>query len=117
MKSFLSTEDLSLVSSLIQEAKFNSPRDFKYITIDYFLKSYLSGEKSCKDTSFHIDGRDNYYLLFCLGEGGTVFLTEEVNLPLSEELGYDMDFEVVNSKNFGLAQNRERVFYFGKLRE
>lgn len=32
-------------------------------------------------------------------------------------LGYDMDFELVNSKDFGLAQNRQRVFYFGKLRE
>jgi len=31
-------------------------------------------------------------------------------------LGYDVDFEVVNSKNFGLAQNRERVFIFGKLK-
>lgn len=32
------------------------------------------------------------------------------------ELGYELDFEVVNSKHFGLAQNRERVFIFGKLK-
>jgi DNA (cytosine-5)-methyltransferase 1 len=31
-------------------------------------------------------------------------------------LGYEVDFELVNSKNFGLAQNRERVFIFGKLK-
>jgi len=31
-------------------------------------------------------------------------------------LGYELDFEVVNSKFFGLAQNRERVFIFGKLK-
>jgi site-specific DNA-cytosine methylase len=32
------------------------------------------------------------------------------------ELGYDLDFEVVNSKHFSLPQNRERVFIFGKLK-
>jgi DNA (cytosine-5)-methyltransferase 1 len=31
-------------------------------------------------------------------------------------LGYELDFEVVNSKDFGLAQNRQRVFIFGKLK-
>ena len=32
-------------------------------------------------------------------------------------IGYDLDFEVVNSKHFGLAQNRERVFIMGVRRE
>lgn len=32
-------------------------------------------------------------------------------------LGYELDFEVVNSKYFGLAQNRERVFIIGKLKK
>lgn len=31
--------------------------------------------------------------------------------------GYDVDFELVNSKHFGVAQNRERVFIFGRRRE
>lgn len=30
------------------------------------------------------------------------------------ELGYEFDFEMVNSRNFGLAQNRERLFLFGR---
>lgn len=30
------------------------------------------------------------------------------------ESGYAIDFEVLNSKNFGVAQNRERVFIIGK---
>lgn len=30
------------------------------------------------------------------------------------ESGYAIDFEVLNSKNFGVAQNRERVFIVGK---
>jgi len=29
------------------------------------------------------------------------------------ECGYGIDFEVLNSKNFGVAQNRERVFIIG----
>lgn len=32
-------------------------------------------------------------------------------------LGYELDFEVVNSKYFGLAQNRQRVFIIGKLKK
>ncbi len=32
------------------------------------------------------------------------------------QLGYEVDFELVNSKHFGLAQNRERIFIFGKLK-
>lgn len=39
----------------------------------------------------------------------------EAIMEYLSELGYELDFEVVNSKNFGLAQNRERVFIFGKL--
>lgn len=57
------------------------------------------------------------------------FMAENVKNHLSEmhkefflnvlrgfsEAGYEFDFEVVNSKNFGLPQSRERVFIFGRL--
>ncbi|HHQ0277382.1 TPA: DNA cytosine methyltransferase [Listeria monocytogenes] len=33
------------------------------------------------------------------------------------ELGYDAEWQVCNSKNFGVPQNRERVFVIGHLRE
>ena len=33
-----------------------------------------------------------------------------------DELGYDCQWQVINSKNFGVPQNRERVFIIGHLR-
>ena len=33
-----------------------------------------------------------------------------------DDLGYDLEWQVLNSKNFGVPQNRERVFIVGHLR-
>ena len=37
-------------------------------------------------------------------------------LTTLDELGYDVEWQVFNSKNFGVPQNRERVFIIGQLR-
>ena len=37
-------------------------------------------------------------------------------LAAMDELGYDLQWEVLNSKDHGVPQNRERVFIVGRLR-
>ena len=46
-------------------------------------------------------------------DGGNTF---KIIISTLDELGYDLQWQVVNSKNFGVPQNRERVFIVGHLR-
>lgn len=42
--------------------------------------------------------------------------TFEIILSALDELGYNVEWQVLNSKNFGVPQNRERVLIIGHLR-
>lgn len=46
-------------------------------------------------------------------DGGRTF---DIIIRTIDELGYDCQWQVLNSKNFGVPQNRERVFIIGHLR-
>lgn len=43
-------------------------------------------------------------------------ITFETIISTLDELGYNVEWEVLNSKDFGVPQNRERVFIIGHLR-
>lgn len=48
---------------------------------------------------------------------GTYYVgTFNIIIKTLDELGYDCEWQVLNSKNFGVPQNRERVFIIGYLR-
>ncbi len=42
--------------------------------------------------------------------------TFRVIIEALDEIGYDIQWQVLNSKNFGVPQNRERIFIVGHLR-
>jgi site-specific DNA-cytosine methylase len=88
------------------------------------LRQGFNDEKGRGDVVFHmlkiIEKLKPKYTLFENVKGlltfdsGNAFV--EICRSLSE-LGYEFDFEMLNSKHFGLAQNRERVFIVGRLKE
>lgn len=88
------------------------------------LRQGFSDEKGRGDVVFHmlkiIEKLKPKYTLFenvkglLTYDGGNAFV--EICKSLSE-LGYEFDFEMLNSKHFGLAQNRERVFIIGRRKE
>ena len=45
-------------------------------------------------------------------DGGNTFLTM---LQVYSQLGYEIDFDILNAKDFGSAQNRERIFMLMRL--
>ncbi|MTV58858.1 DNA (cytosine-5-)-methyltransferase, partial [Streptococcus pneumoniae] len=47
-------------------------------------------------------------------ENGVTF---ETIISTLDELGYNVEWQVLNSKNFGVPQNRERVFIIGHSRK
>ena len=55
---------------------------------------------------------ENVRGLFSHDEGNTF----QTILRTLDELGYDCQWQMLNSKNFGVPQNRERVFIIGHLR-
>jgi len=65
------------------------------------------------------DKKPRYFLLenvkgLLSHDGGKTF---ETILGVLTEIGYQLEWQVLNSKNFGVPQNRERVFIVGYLGE
>ena len=43
--------------------------------------------------------------------------TVRIILKTFDELGYDVDFDIFNSKYYGVPQNRERIYIIGKRKD
>lgn len=70
----------------------------------------IQGKENCDKPRWVV--LENVKNLLSIG-GGKDFTTVLCTLA---ESGYDVEYQVLNSKNFGVPQNRERVFVVGHLR-
>lgn len=73
---------------------------------------------SLKSAGLHLFSDLNIYSLkmsedSSITMGGATF---ETIIGTLDGLGYDVEWQILNSKNFGVPQNRERVFIIGHLR-
>ena len=73
---------------------------------------------SLKSVGSHLFSDLNIYSLKMSGDSSTMMggATFETIIRTLDGLGYDVEWQVLNSKNFGVPQNRERVFIVGHLR-
>lgn len=73
---------------------------------------------SLKSVGSHLFSDLNIYSLKTLEDSSTMTggATFETIIRTLDGLGYDVEWQVLNSKNFGVPQNRERVFIIGHLR-
>ena len=100
----LSAEDFRARLSVLRE----NGKDLKILEELCFLKSHgshLFSDLACYSLR---TSKDSSTMM-----GGDTF---ETILSALDELGYDAEWQVLNSKNFGVPQNRERVFIVGHLR-
>ena len=75
----------------------------------FFAVTRLLREKENKPNYLFIENVKNFFSV----NGGWDFLSALAEL---DEIGYDVEWQLLNSKHFGVPQNRERVFIIGHLR-
>lgn len=55
---------------------------YKNYLVDFIVKDYNKGEKTCKDIRYHVDGdfdKDNQYCIWLCGENRTIFSKETID--------------------------------------
>lgn len=85
IKLLMSRPDLEpIFSEIISAIKTKK----KHITVDYkeFFPVVDLPSRTCQDTSWHTDGKDNEYYLACFGLNGTEFLTSSSDIIPKSDL-------------------------------
>ena len=67
------------LSSVIDELISLVPNR-KYITVDVMKHNFKTKSKTCRDVSFHVDGINNDYALWCVGSFRTEFLMNNLSV-------------------------------------
>lgn len=63
----------------------------KYITVDVMKHNFKNEGNTCRDISFHVDGLNNNYAMWVIGDFRTEFLMEEVFI---DGLGSEKPIEI-----------------------
>lgn len=96
-------QDISVAG---KQLGFGGKRSSLFFTVTGLIRDT---EEKNKPTYLFIENVKNLLSV----NGGTDFLKLLIEL---DEIGYDAEWSVLNSKDFGVPQNRERVFVIGHFR-
>lgn len=55
----------------------------KYLTIDLKVQHFKENSLTCKNPNWHLDGKNNNYLIYSFGSNLTSFLTNKIELDIS----------------------------------
>lgn len=88
---------------------FNGKRSSLFFEVTQRLRQIKKWNSERMPTFLFIENVKNLLSI----NGGWDFLLAQAEL---DEVGYDCEWELLNSREFGVPQNRERVFIVGRLR-
>ena len=105
------SEKTKLFTTSMDEKQTTDPKIYSFVTelptLVYIIRQWKLLQHSWKKA-----------LLLLTEKKESTFYAKTFKIILSvlDELGYDVQWRVLNSKNFGVPQNRERVYIVGHLR-
>jgi|GEM_PF-2213208 DNA-methyltransferase (dcm) len=74
-------------------------------------KSFIRIVNECKPKVFVFENVDDILIFPVKGEGITCW--EKIRISLEKETGYDLHWQVMNARHYGVPQNRPRLFCVG----
>lgn len=69
------------IKPLLKEMKSHIDEIFSYYLVDLIINEYKSGEKTCRDVRYHLDGdfnKNNQYCIWLSGKNRTIFSIEPI---------------------------------------